>query len=51
MFLNRFNVQISKIIFFKKKHHFNAFLSKKYFESQLQSQFQTGNSKSMGKIF
>jgi hypothetical protein len=36
-------VLILKIIFKKlKKHNFNVFISKKYFERQSLSQFQTG---------
>jgi hypothetical protein len=39
MFLNRFDVLISKIIKKNKKNHFNAFLSEKHFEPQPQPQF------------
>jgi hypothetical protein len=39
MFLNHFNLLISKIIFKnKKKYYFNTFSSKKHFEKQLQPQ-------------
>jgi hypothetical protein len=32
VFSDRFNVLISKIFFFKKKHYFDAFISEKYFK-------------------
>jgi hypothetical protein len=41
MFLNHFDVLISKIILKNKKNYFNAFSREKYFEKQQQSHFQT----------
>jgi hypothetical protein len=42
VFLDHFDALISKIIFkkTKKKHYFDTFLNKKYFEKQLQSHSQ-----------
>ena len=37
MFSDRFEVVMSKIIFFKKKFYFDIFSSKKYFKKQLLS--------------
>jgi hypothetical protein len=41
MFLDRFDVLMSKINFKKKKHYFDAFLSKKHFEKKLLPHPQT----------
>ena len=38
MFSDRFDVRISKIFFFLKKHHFDTFLTEKHFELQPQPQ-------------
>jgi len=43
VFLNYFDVLISKIIFKKyKKYIFNIFFSEKYFKKQSQQHFQSG---------
>jgi len=39
--LDRFDALISKIIFFKKKYHFDAFQNEKHFEKQPQPHSQT----------
>jgi hypothetical protein len=45
MFLDHFNVLMSKKKILKKKIYFVAFLSEKHFEPPLLSQFQTSSKK------
>jgi hypothetical protein len=41
---------MSKMIFLKKKHYFDVFPNKKYFEKQPLPQYQTGSSSIVSSI-